>query len=199
MLAGFFGKFSKDIAIDLGTANIRMTVKDRGLAINEPSFVAVNTRTQNIVAVGTTAKDMQGKTPGHIVTSRPLVRGVISDFDVSERMLRYFIDKVHEDAYTPVPRPRMIITVPLETSEVERKAVEDVALGAGAREVFLIESPIVSALGAGLPLEKSLGNMVVDIGAGRVIHKAPLSDTGVEVCLLAVQLLKLVPHIQVTD
>lgn len=166
MFKRFFGQFSKDIAIDLGTANTRVFVKDRGIAMHEPSIVAVNSRTNSIVAVGTAAKDMLGKTPPHIETVRPLGKGVISNFEVTERMLRYFVDKVHEDTYTPVPRPRVVMTIPLEMTEVERKAVEDAAFSAGAREVYLVEAPLAAALGAGLPVADSVGNMVLDIGAG---------------------------------
>ncbi len=166
MLNRFLGQFSKDIAIDLGTSNTRVFVKDRGLVMHEPSIVAINTRTHQILAVGTAAKDMLGKTPPHILTSRPLIKGVISDFEVAEKMLKYFVDKIHEDAFTLVPRPRVIIAVPLEITEVERKAVEDAALSAGARQVFLVEAPMAAAIGAGLPVEESIGSMVVDIGGG---------------------------------
>ena len=166
MLNRFFGRFSEDIAIDLGTSNTRVFVKDKGIVMNEPSIVAINTRTNHILAVGRTAKDMLGKTPPHIVTTRPLTKGVISDFEVTEKMLKYFVDKIHEESFTLVPRPRIAMTVPMEITEVERKAVEDAALSAGAREVFLIESPLAAAIGAGLPIEDSIGNMIVDIGGG---------------------------------
>lgn len=166
MLNRFLGQFSKDVAIDLGTSNTRVYVKERGIVMHEPSIVAVNTRTNQILAVGTAAKDMLGKTPPHIVTTKPLVKGVISDFEIAEKMLKYFVDKIHEDAFTLVPRPRIVMTVPLEITEVERKAVEDAALSAGAREVFLVESPLAAAIGAGLPVEESIGSMVVDIGGG---------------------------------
>jgi len=166
MLNRFFGQFSKDVAIDLGTSNTRVYVKERGIVMHEPSIVAVNTRTNQILAVGTAAKDMLGKTPPHILTTKPLMKGVISDFEVAEKMLKYFVDKIHEDAFTLVPRPRIIMTVPLEITEVERKAVEDAALSAGAREVFLVEAPLAAAIGAGLPVEESIGSMIVDIGGG---------------------------------
>ncbi|HRH31964.1 MAG TPA: rod shape-determining protein [bacterium] len=166
MLNRFLGQFSKDVAIDLGTSNTRVYVKERGIVMHEPSIVAVNTRTNQILAVGTAAKDMLGKTPPHIVTTKPLMKGVISDFEIAEKMLKYFVDKIHEDAFTLVPRPRIVMTVPLEITEVERKAVEDAALSAGAREVFLVESPLAAAIGAGLPVEESIGSMVVDIGGG---------------------------------
>ncbi len=166
MLNRFLGQFSKDVAIDLGTSNTRVFVKDRGIVMHEPSIVAVNTRTNHILAVGTSAKDMLGKTPPHIVTTRPLTKGVISDFEVTEKMLKYFVDKIHEDTFTLVPRPRMVMSVPLEITEVERKAVEDAALSAGAREAFLVEAPLAAAIGAGLPVEESVGSMIVDIGGG---------------------------------
>ncbi len=166
MFSRVFGRFSKDIAIDLGTSNTRVFVRERGIVMHEPSIVAVNTRTNHILAVGTAAKDMLGKTPPHIITTRPLTKGVISDFEVTEKMLKYFVDKVHEETFTLVPRPRMIMSVPLETTEVERKAVEDAALSAGAREAFLVEAPLAAAIGAGLPVEDSVGSMIVDIGGG---------------------------------
>ena len=167
MFNSLFGRFSKDLGIDLGTSSTRVYVKDKGIVIDEPSVVAINTRTNQILAVGKEAKEMLGKAPAHIITSRPLVKGIISDFEVTEKMLRYFIDKVHHDGFTVVPRPRIVIGVPLEITEVERKAVEDAALSAGAREVFLIESPMAAAIGARLPIEEPIGNMVVDIGGGK--------------------------------
>lgn len=166
MLNKFFGRFSQDIGIDLGTANTLLFVREKGIVINEPSIVAVNTRTNQIIAVGHTARDMAGKTPPHIITTKPLSKGVISDFEITEKMLRYFIDKIHEDSFTIVPRPRIVIGVPLDVTEVERKAVEDAVVSAGAREVFLVEEPMVAAIGARLPITESVGNMVVDIGGG---------------------------------
>ena len=166
MLNKFFGRFSEDVGVDLGTANTLIYVKGKGIIMNEPSIVAVNTRTNQIVAVGHSAKDMLGKTPPHIVTTRPLTKGVISDFEVTEKMLKYFIDKIHEESFTIVPRPRVVIGVPLEVTEVERKAVEDAAVSAGARQVFLVEEPMAAAIGARLPITESVGSMVVDIGGG---------------------------------
>lgn len=166
MFNKLFGKFSKDLGIDLGTANTLVHVKDRGIIINEPSVVAVNIRTGQILAVGEEAKKMVGKTPAHIVATRPLVNGVISDFEVTEKMLKYFIDRVHKESFTLIPRPRVIIGIPLDITEVEKKAVEDAALSAGAREVYLIEEPMAAAIGARLPVQDSSGNMVVDIGGG---------------------------------
>ncbi len=166
MLNKFFGQFSKDIGIDLGTANTLVFVRERGIVIHEPSIVAINTRTDQILAVGHEAKDMLGKTPPHILTVRPLSKGVISDFEVTEKMLKYFIDKVHEETFTIVPRPRVVIGVPLEITEVERKAVEDAALSAGARQVFLVEEPLLAGIGGKLPIAESRGSMIVDIGGG---------------------------------
>lgn len=166
MFNKFFGKFSKDLGIDLGTANTLVYVKDKGIVINEPSVVAINTRTNQILAVGREAKEMVGKTPGHIITSRPLLQGIISDFEVTEKMLKYFIDRVHQEDFTFVPRPRVIIGAPLEITEVERKAIEDATVNAGAREVYIVEEPMAAAIGARMPIEEPIGNMIVDIGGG---------------------------------
>ncbi|OGL78348.1 rod shape-determining protein [Candidatus Uhrbacteria bacterium RIFCSPHIGHO2_12_FULL_54_23] len=166
MLNKIFGTFSRDIGIDLGTANTLVYVREKGIVINEPSVVAMNTRTNQIVAVGDEAKSMIGKTPPHIVATRPLVDGIISDFEATERMLRYFIDKVHQDGFSVVPRPVVVIGIPLEVTEVEKKAVEDAALSAGARKVYLVEQPMAAAIGARLPITEAAGNMVVDIGGG---------------------------------
>lgn len=166
MFNKLLGRFSKDLGIDLGTSNTLVYSKDGGIVINEPSIVAVNTRTDQILAVGKDAKDMLGKTPPHIQISKPLSKGVISDFEVTEKMLKYFIDKVHSESFSIVPRPSVVIGVPLETTEVERKAVEDAALSAGARNVHLVENPLLAALGARLPLSEAVGMMVVDIGGG---------------------------------
>jgi rod shape-determining protein MreB len=166
MFKKLFGKFSKDLAIDLGTANTLVYVRGEGIVINEPSVVAVNNRTGALLAIGREAKEMVGKTPPHINTVKPLVKGIISDFEVTEKMLSYFIEKTHEGKFTLIPRPRVLISVPLDLTEVERKAVEDAALGAGAREVFLVEEVIAGAIGARLPIRDSIGSMVVDIGGG---------------------------------
>ncbi len=160
------GKFSRDLGIDLGTANTLVYCKDKGIVVNEPSVVALNTRSGQIVAVGQSAKDMIGKTPSHIVTVRPLVSGIISDFEVTEKMLKYFIERIHRDGFSLMPRPKVVVGVPLDLTEVERKAVEDAALNAGAREVYLIEEPMAAAIGARLPITEPVGNMVVDIGGG---------------------------------
>lgn len=166
IIDGFLGRFSKDMGIDLGTANTLVYVRDRGIVINEPSVVAINTRNDQILAVGIEAQKMIGKTPAHIVASRPLVDGVISDFEVTEKMLKYFIDKVHRESFSVLPRPRIVIGIPLGVTEVERKAVEDACLNAGAREAFLIEEPMAAAIGSRLPIQDASGNMVVDIGGG---------------------------------
>ncbi len=166
MLNKFLGKFSKDLGIDLGTANTLVHTQDKGIIINEPSVVAVNMRTDEILAVGEEAKKMMGKTPAHIQAVRPLVDGVISDFEVTEKMLKYFIDKVHSESFTLIPRPRVAIGIPLDITEVERKAVEDVVKSAGARRAFLIEEAMAAAIGARLPITEANANMIVDIGGG---------------------------------
>lgn len=166
MLNAILGRFSKDMGIDLGTANTLVYVRDKGIVINEPSIVAVNTRNDRILAVGEDARTMVGKTPAHIVVTRPLVDGVISDFEVTERMMKHFIEKVHRETFAVLPRPRVVIGVPLGVTEVEMKAVEDATLSSGAREVYLIEEPMAAAIGARLPIEESTGNMIVDIGGG---------------------------------
>lgn len=166
MLNKFLGKFSKDLGIDLGTKNTLVYTGDKGIVINEPSVVAVNTRTDEILAVGEEARRMLGKTPSHIQAVKPLVDGVISDFEVTEKMLKYFIDKVHNESFTLIPRPRVIIGIPLDITEVEKKAVEDAAKSAGARQVFLIEESMAAAIGARLPVIEPTATMIVDIGAG---------------------------------
>ncbi len=166
MLKRLFGRFSKDLGIDLGTANTLVYVKDQGIVINEPSVVAINNRTDQILAVGQEAKVMVGKTPSHITISRPMVDGVISDFEVTEKMLKYFIDKVHKESFALVPRPRVVVAIPLDITEVEHKAVEDAVTSAGAREVLLIEQPVAAAIGAGLQIQEATASMIVEIGGG---------------------------------
>lgn len=166
MFNKLLGKFSKDLGIDLGTTNTLVYSQDKGIIINEPSVVAVNKRTDEILAVGEEAKKMVGKTPGHIQAIKPLVDGVISDFEVTEKMLKYFIDKAHEGSYTLVPRPRVVIGIPLDITEVEKKAVEDAAKSAGARQVFLIEESMAAAIGARLPVMEAKATMIVDVGGG---------------------------------
>ena len=166
MLNKFFGLFSKDLGIDLGTANTLVYVKDKGIVINEPSVVAINQKTGQVLAIGSAAKNMVGRTPAHIVALRPLINGVISDFEVTEQMLKYFFNKAHEGKFNFLPRPRVVVAIPSGVTEVEKKAVIDVAKNAGAREAFLIEEPIAAALGARLPIQEALANMIVDIGGG---------------------------------
>ncbi|MEK7579725.1 MAG: rod shape-determining protein [Patescibacteria group bacterium] len=166
MLDNFFGAFSKDIGIDLGTANTLVYVKGRGIVINEPSVVSVNKKTGQIIAIGSEAQKMVGKTPSFIMASRPLVSGVVSDFEITEQMLKYFIDKVHKESFTIVPRPRVVVGIPSGVTEVERRAVEDAAFNAGAREVYLIEEPMAAAIGARLPIYDPKANLIVDIGGG---------------------------------
>lgn len=165
-LESFFGRFAHDLGIDLGTANTLVYTKEKGIVINEPSVVAVNIRTDQILAVGQEAYRMVGRTPAHIVANKPLVDGVISDFEVSEKMLKYFFRKVNKETFLFSPRPRVVIGIPLDVTEVERKAVEDAVHSAGAREVYLIEQPMAAAIGARLPVQDSRGWMVVDIGGG---------------------------------
>ena len=166
MFKNLLGKFSRDMGIDLGTANTLVYAKDKGIVINEPSVVAINEKTQQILAVGESAKNMIGKTPSHITATRPLRDGVVSDFEVAEKMLKHFIDKVNKENFNALPKPRVVVAIPLGVTEVERKAVEDAALTAGARQVFLIEEPMAAAIGARLPVQESTGNMIVDIGGG---------------------------------
>jgi rod shape-determining protein MreB and related proteins len=161
-----FGNISKDIGIDLGTANTLVYVKGKGIVINEPSVVAINKKTGQVLAIGKEAKNMVGKTPSHIVATRPLVDGVISDFEVTEQMLKYFIEKIHKESFSLVPRPRVLIGIPSGITEVEKKAVVDAATSAGAREAYLIDEPMAAAIGARLPVTEAAGNMVVDIGGG---------------------------------
>jgi rod shape-determining protein MreB len=161
-----FGHFGHDLGVDLGTRNTLVYVGKRGIIINEPSVVAINNRTTEILEIGREAKKMVGKTPGHIQTIKPLVDGVISDFEITEKMLKYFIRKVHSENFSILPRPRIIIGVPLDITEVEKKAVEDAAKSAGARKVFLVEEVMAAAIGARLQVLEPTANMVVDIGGG---------------------------------
>ncbi len=167
MFANFFGSFRKELGIDLGTANTLVYVKGRGIVINEPSVVAVNTRTEQILAVGHEAKEMLGKTPPHIITTRPLTYGIISDFEVAEKMLRYFIDKVYEEnGLNFLSRPRVIIGAPVDITEVERRAVADAIMNAGAREVWIVEEPMAAAIGSRMPVREPIGNLIIEMGGG---------------------------------
>jgi len=165
MLDGFFGLFSRDIGIDLGTANTLVHVRGRGIVISEPSVVAKDLRTGHVLAIGAEAKRMVGRTPASIVAIRPLKDGVISDFDITEQMLRYFIQKVH-DRFALFPRPRVVVGIPSGVTEVEKRAVQDAAISAGARWARLVEEPMAAAIGAGLPVNEPTGSMIVDIGGG---------------------------------
>ena len=166
MLSRLLRLFSEDIAIDLGTANSLVYVRGRGIVIQEPSVVAVNQKTGQILAIGDEAKKMVGRTHAHIVATRPLVSGVVSDFEVTEQMMRYFIEKVHKKRFILNPRSRVIVGIPCGVTEVEKKAVCDATKNAGAREVFLIEQPMAAAIGARLAVQEAGGNFIVDIGGG---------------------------------
>jgi rod shape-determining protein MreB len=160
----FFSIFSSDLAIDLGTANTLVFAEGRGIVVREPSIVAVNRITNKVEAVGSAAKEMLGRTPGNIVAIRPMKDGVIADFEVTERMLDYFIKKAHGRSL--FVRPKIVISVPSDITQVEKRAVKDSALQAGASEVFIVEQAMAAAIGAGLPITEPTGNMIVDIGGG---------------------------------
>ena len=161
------GLFSNDLSIDLGTANTLIYVREEGIVLNEPSVVAIRTHNgqKTITAVGTDAKRMLGRTPGNITAIRPLKDGVIADFQVTEKMLQHFINKVHENSFFP-PSPRVLVSVPCKSTQVERRAIRESVASAGARDVRLIEEPMAAAIGAGLPVDQACGSMVVDIGGG---------------------------------
>lgn len=168
-LKNLFSFLSLDMAIDLGTANSLVYVKNRGIIINEPSVVAINNKTGQILAIGEEAKKMVGRTPSYVTATRPLINGVISDFEVTEQMLKYFIEKAVNSSkrrFSLGYSPRIIIGIPCGVTEVEKKAVRDAAKNAGARVVFLIEEPLASAIGAELPIQEAVGNFIVDIGGG---------------------------------
>jgi rod shape-determining protein MreB len=174
------GFFSLDIGIDLGTANTMVNVCGKGIVISEPSYVAIEKRTREPLAIGAQAKEMMGRTPSNVIAVRPLRDGVISEFEITRAMLEYFIAKVHQQTIVPLPRPRVVVGIPAGVTKVEKRAVYDAALSAGAREVFLIEEPVAAALGAGLPINEVKGSMVVDIGGG-TSEVAILSMNGVVV------------------
>jgi rod shape-determining protein MreB len=165
-LTWLLGLFSLDIGIDLGTANTLVNVRGRGIVINEPSWVAIDKKSKRPLAIGSEAKEMVGRTPANVVAMRPLRDGVISEFDITEAMLEYFIGKAHEQSIVPVPRPRVVVGIPSGATEVEKRAVYDATMAAGAREAYLIEEPTAAALGAGLPIGEVGGSMIVDIGGG---------------------------------
>ncbi len=166
MLNKLLSYFSMDMAIDLGTANSLVYVRDRGIVINEPSVVAINNKTGQILAIGEDARKMVGRTPSYITATRPLRNGVISDFEVTEQMLKYFIEKGGKKRFALANFPRVIVGIPCGVTEVERKAVRDATKNAGARTVFLIEQPVAASIGARLPIQEAGGNFIVDIGGG---------------------------------
>ncbi|MBE6081255.1 MULTISPECIES: rod shape-determining protein [Tissierellales] len=161
---GLFSSFTKDMGIDLGTANTLVYMKGKGIVLREPSVVAIQTNTKQVLAVGEEAKKMIGRTPGHIVAIRPLKDGVIADFDITQNMLKYFIRKAIQKK--TIFQPRVVICVPSGVTEVEKRAVEEATIHAGAREAYLIEEPMAAAIGAGLPVHEATGSMIVDIGGG---------------------------------
>jgi rod shape-determining protein MreB and related proteins len=160
------GLFSLDLGIDLGTANTLIYVRGKGIVIQEPSWVAIERRTRRPLAIGAQAKEMLGRTPMNIIAIRPLRDGVISEFEITQAMLGYFIGRVHQQSIVPMPRPRVVVGIPSGATEVEKRAVFDATMAAGAREVYLIEEPVAASLGAGLPLADVHGTMIVDIGGG---------------------------------
>jgi len=160
------GLFSLDIAIDLGTANTLVNVRGKGIVINEPSWVAIDKKTRRPLAIGAQAKEMVGRTPANVVAVRPLRDGVISEFEITQAMLQYFIGAAHQQSIVPMPKPRVVVGIPSGATEVEKRAVYDAAMSAGAREAYLIEEPRAAALSAGLPVSEVRGSMVVDIGGG---------------------------------
>lgn len=168
MFDSFFKLFTFDIGIDLGTANTRVGIKGKGVVLFEPSVVAINKATKEVLAVGKEAKEMLGRTPASVIALRPLKDGIIVDFDTTLAMLKYFIAKVHQEnaTYSTVARPRVVIGVPSSITEVEKQAVIDAAEAAGAREAYVIEEPMAAAIGVGIPVNEPLGNLVVDIGGG---------------------------------
>ncbi|NLX61555.1 MAG: rod shape-determining protein [Tissierellia bacterium] len=161
---GFFSIFSKDMGIDLGTANTLVYIKGKGIVIREPSVVAIQTETKKVLAVGEEAKRMIGRTPGNIVAIRPLKDGVIADFDITQNMLKYFIKRAFSNRF--LFQPRVVVCVPSGVTEVEKRAVEEAAINAGAKDAYLIEEPMAAAIGAGLPVQEPTGSLVVDVGGG---------------------------------
>ncbi|MEN6480763.1 MAG: rod shape-determining protein [Anaerolineaceae bacterium] len=174
------GLFSLDIGIDLGTANTLVHVRGKGIVINEPSWVVIDKRTRQPLAIGTQAREMVGRTPANVMAIRPLRDGVISEFEITQALLGYFIGKAHQQSIVPMPRPRVVVGIPSGATEVEKRAVFDAAMAAGARETYLIEEPRAAALGAGLPVSDVVGSMIIDIGGGTT-EVAVISMRGVVV------------------
>lgn len=176
----FWGLFSLDIGIDLGTANTLINIRGKGIVINEPSWVAIEKRTREPIAIGAQAKAMVGRTPANVVAIRPLRDGVISEYEITHAMLEYFIGKAHQQSIVPLPKPRVVIGIPSGATEVEKRAVFDAAMAAGAREVNLVHEPSAAAIGAGLPVNEPQGTMVVDIGGGTT-EVAAIANGGIVV------------------
>ena len=166
MFKNFFNLFSRDVGIDLGTNNVRIYVKGKGLVINEASAVALNTRSNQIITIGNAALKMLGKTPYHISVIKPLSHGIISDFEIAEKMLSFIIKKINLNGFSTLFRPRVVSIIPLDVTEVEKKSLEDVIFQAGAREVNLIQRPVAAAIGAKLPILDSIGNFIIEMGGG---------------------------------
>ena len=160
------GLFSLDIGIDLGTANTLVYVRNKGIVINEPSWVVIDKKSRRPIAIGAEAKELAGRTPANVIAVRPIRDGVISEFEITQAMLEYFIAKAHEQSIVPIPRPRVVVGIPSGVTEVEKRAVYDATLAAGARDAYLIEEPMAAALGAGLAVGEGRGSMIVDIGGG---------------------------------
>lgn len=160
------GLFSLDIGIDLGTANTLVYVRNKGIVLNEPSWVVIDKKTRRPLAIGAEAKELAGRTPANIVAVRPIRDGVISEFEITQAMLEYFISKAHEQSIVPIPRPRVVVGIPSGVTEVEKRAVYDATMAAGSREAYLIEEPMAAAIGAGLAVGEAKGTMIVDIGGG---------------------------------
>jgi len=178
MFEKILGTISKDIGLDLGTSNTRVYLKDKGIMMSEPSIVAINKRQDQIITLGQNALKMEGKVPSHIEIVRPLRHGVISDFEVTEKMLKSIFEKVHRDVFALVSRPTVIASVPLDVTEVEQKSLEDVILQAGAKQVYLVQRSMAAAIGARLPVQESIGSLVVEIGGG-LTEIAVLSLNGI--------------------
>lgn len=174
------GLFSLDIGIDLGTANTLVNVKGKGIVINEPSWVAIDKRSRIPLAIGAQAKAMVGRSPANVVTLRPLRDGVISEYDITQAMLEYFIGKAHQQSIVPLPRPRIVVGIPSGATEVEKRAVYDASMSAGARVTYIIHEPTAAAIGAGLPITEISGNLIVDIGGGTT-EVAVISTGGIVV------------------